>query len=195
MFRIWKDQNKKHWRAAITNRYGDEMTYTLHKHPLPVCPKEMPKKDVLHEVGNLAATEYVQFLHSQNEWKLLSVRNYDLRRMYNTRLADFHQYYSIESFAYDLDQLGIKPADPIPAKKVAQKINRVYKTTRFRNRKYEYRGRSKTLREWSYECGINPKVLNMRIKRGWTLEKAIKTNVMSKSDGGAIGADRRWRKK
>lgn len=195
MFSIWKKDECRHWIARITDRYGEERDFTLCRHPLPVCPKSMEKKDVLHEVGILAATEYFQFLHSQNEWKLLEVRNYDLRRMYNTRMADFHKFYSIENFRYDLNQIGIKPAEPAQVKQTQSKINRTYKSTRFRNRKYKYGGREKTLKEWSAECGISDKVLGMRIKRGWTLERAIKTSVMTQSEGGAIGADRRWKKK
>ena len=40
---------------------------------------------------------------------------------------------------------------------------------------YSCNGKTMTLYEWSRQTGVEPQVIRMRIRNGWTLEKAIHT--------------------
>lgn len=42
-----------------------------------------------------------------------------------------------------------------------------------RNHRIEYMGQNKTISEWAHEIGINPNTLYYRLKRGWTIERAL----------------------
>lgn len=42
-----------------------------------------------------------------------------------------------------------------------------------RNRRIEWQGRNQTLAQWSEEIGIKAITIHMRIKAGWTVEKAL----------------------
>lgn len=52
-------------------------------------------------------------------------------------------------------------------------------------RLYEYSGRSLSLLEWSKEVGVPSAALRNRLKRGWTMEKTIKTSARKYVNGGA----------
>lgn len=47
-----------------------------------------------------------------------------------------------------------------------------------RTRKFEYCGKSHTLREWSEISGLSFELLKGRLQRGWSIEKALTTNKM-----------------
>ena len=158
-------------------------------------PKTESRESVLPEAMANAGSAYFWFLHDRKEFSRLAARGYCIKRMYDTRFRDYKPYYSIEEFAYDLNEAGIEPAPTKEAVK-AQRVRRaaVKRAGHKRNRKFIYEGQARTLNELAEISGISSKVLNMRIKRGWTLERAMKTPVMSASEGGSIGADRRWMK-
>jgi hypothetical protein len=40
-------------------------------------------------------------------------------------------------------------------------------------RRFEYNGRSMTLAEWAKEYGLKANTLHYRIKRGWSIERAL----------------------
>lgn len=59
------------------------------------------------------------------------------------------------------------PANCIWANKYVQANN-----TR-RNHRIEYMGQNKTISEWAHEIGMSPNTLYYRLKRGWTIERAL----------------------
>lgn len=42
-----------------------------------------------------------------------------------------------------------------------------------KNRRLTFRGRTQTLSAWAREVGVEPNVLQTRLRRGWTVEQAI----------------------
>lgn len=49
------------------------------------------------------------------------------------------------------------------------------------NRIIEYKGERKTMRQWADEKGISYNALCIRMKKGWSIEKALETPVRKKS--------------
>ncbi|MEO0797559.1 MAG: hypothetical protein AAFX93_20645, partial [Verrucomicrobiota bacterium] len=60
---------------------------------------------------------------------------------------------------------------------------------------YKFRGKEKTLPAWGEEVGLPPKTINMRLNRGWDIERALTTPVLEKSETGRMGAEKRWSKR
>lgn len=56
----------------------------------------------------------------------------------------------------------------------------VQQNNRRNNRMLTYCGESKTVSEWAKERGIKPNTLEYRILRGWSIERALETNVIKK---------------
>lgn len=48
---------------------------------------------------------------------------------------------------------------------------------RSNTKQYEYNGKTQCLARWSAECKIRYKTLQIRMQKGWTLEKAISTPI------------------
>ncbi|MEO0797343.1 MAG: hypothetical protein AAFX93_19500 [Verrucomicrobiota bacterium] len=186
MFRVWKEAKSQHWRAQYFDGHGNDRKYTL------TFGKDTPRETVVAETMPDAAHYYVLFLHrDQNLWLRLESRNYDLKRMYQ-RVSLFHEYYTIEEFAFDLRELGITPVEPKKAVNRRQREKRSYKRLTKRNQKYTFKGRELTLKEWSAVSKIPYKALQMRIARGWPMDKALNTPIINKETTGRMGAERRW---
>jgi len=189
MFRLWTESKSPYWRAQYFDSYGNDRKYRLAD-----FPKEMPKDRVAAEVMPEAARQYVIFLHRQNTWKRLEIRNYDIKRMYH-RIQLFHSHYSIEEFAFDLRELGIVPAPAKQAASCRRKERSRYTRINTRNKRYEFKGKKHTINEWAAEFGLNPKTINMRINRGWDMERVLNTPSIDRSEKGRMGAAKRWGKR
>lgn len=186
MFQVWKEKGRGHWRAQYFDGHGNNRKYTL------IFDKDTPREKVIAETMPEAAHYYVLFLHrDQNLWRRLETRNYDLKRMYE-RVSLFRDHYTIEEFAFDLCELGITPANTQKATNRRQKEKRSYKRLTRRNQRYQYKGRELTLKEWSAEVDIPYKALQMRVARGWAMDKALNTPIIDKQKTGRMGAERRW---
>ena len=188
MFKIWIDCKSKYWRARYCDVHGVERNYTLQ------FPVTDPREEVLSEVACEAARCYVHFLNSSNTWKLLALRNYDIKRMYK-RLRDFSEYYTIEEFAAELQGLGVTPAEPREAAIRKTRERRAVKRRRRWDKLFEYNGKKMNINAWANASGISVDTLCKRIDRGWNFGEAISTPVLSKNQSGMIGAERRWKGK
>ena len=47
-------------------------------------------------------------------------------------------------------------------------------------RRIKYKGESLTYKEWGIRLGINPHSLSTRIKRGWSIERALTTKIQKR---------------
>jgi len=185
---IWIPDDRKCWRASYYDRNGILRFFTLDFH------KSTHREEVLAEVIPDAATEYFYLLHRQGIWKKLEIRNRSIQQMFQ-RMVDFQPVYTIEEFAYELGEIGIKPALAKEVIKAKKRVRRVVKNRTKRNRTVDYRGMTKTVPEWATWAGIPARTLNMRLTRGWEIARALTTPVMTQSEGGIIGADRRWKRR
>ena len=60
-----------------------------------------------------------------------------------------------------------------------------------------YRGKTQTVSQWARELGIDPKLINARLRRGMSIEKALSRKLL-RPDGEEMGrrarlADTPWR--
>ena len=190
MIVVFQTKRSPYWCCRYYDRNSMKVQKTM-KH-LPVA--EIEREQAIAEATRDAAVEYFHLLHRQGLWGNLAARLHTTKQMF-VRMQDFQPVFTQREFEHLLESVNIVPVPPKQASREKRRVVSIVKRQRHkRNRKFEYKGKIRTLAEWSAECGIDSKVLGMRLKRGWTLEQAMKTPVMSASEGGSIGADRRWMK-
>lgn len=60
-------------------------------------------------------------------------------------------------------------------------------------KRFTYAGQSKTLRQWSDDCGVNFYTLRNRIRKGWTIEEALTTSTRKKKPKPTRASERKKR--
>lgn len=60
------------------------------------------------------------------------------------------------------------------------------------NHRLEYKGETHTIMEWSRIVGIKRATIQRRIAVGWSVEDALTKPLISLSEAGVIGCQRRW---
>ena len=96
-----------------------------------------------------------------------------------------------ESFIFFLSDMGERPEgtslDRIDGNKSYSKLNCRWATPKeqmnntYNNRFLSFNGQTMTLQQWADELGMHRKTLSCRIdKYGWSIEKALTTEVRSK---------------
>lgn len=190
MITIYTRKTSEFWKARYYNRYCQKQEVTLRHFPKDTATRD----EVYAEVMQTAGHEYFMFLHSRGEWSRLAARLYDLKRMY-TRMSDYQPLYTIHEFEHDLKEVGVTPA---PTKEAKAQRRRVIATAkrirRKRNVRHMYKGKARTVNELASLCDIPTKALRMRINRGWSVEDAMTKPLMTGSEAGHVGANRRWMK-
>lgn len=63
---------------------------------------------------------------------------------------------------------------------------------RSNNHRLEYMGETHTINEWASIVGIKRQTIQRRIKVGWSVEDALTKPVMTASESGVLGCQRRW---
>jgi hypothetical protein len=115
-------------------------------------------------------------------------------RCTNTKNQDYHNYggrgikFRFQSFAEFFDHLGPKPTDNYQLDRIDSdghyepgNVRWVTPKENQRNRKTTktifFRGEIKPLGEWAEELGYSYDLLYLRLRRGWSVEKAFTTPV------------------
>lgn len=82
----------------------------------------------------------------------------------NKRLKDWFEYFGISRDLY--------------YSRIASGLSQQEALSKPHNTKlWEYNKKKMTLKEWSYEMNIGYSILKYRIKRGWSIKKALETPV------------------
>ena len=175
---FWTEQNCKGWRVEFTNMWGDKQ-----KKVLPI-KKEQSIETAKRYFIPIAANHYFLYLHKNlNMWERYHIRGSSLKEMY-LEMVEFHEYYLINEFKYDLKKIGIVP-----------KTTSSYASNKgfFKTKKtYKYKNKHHTIEALSNLYDVPVKTILMRLNRGWDIVKAVETKTYTKSEAGIKGADKRW---
>jgi hypothetical protein len=63
------------------------------------------------------------------------------------------------------------------------------------NRLLEWRGKTQPIAAWEQELGISRSALRMRLRNGWTVERALSTPVLSTREASQRASAARWKNK